>query len=66
MSENQTPSRDLLDLERMGWKREPDGWIFPTALTPQYFSYEDAVEFNQHLMDWMGKRELWKEPTNET
>ena len=55
MSENQTPSQELLDLERMGWKREQAGWIFPTALTPQYFTYEDAIEFNKRLMDWMWK-----------
>lgn len=52
----QSPSKELLDLERMGWKREPQGWIFPTALTPQWFTYEDAVEFNKHLMDFMGQK----------
>jgi len=51
----QTPSKELLDLERMGWKREPEGWVFPTMFTKQYFIYEDAVEFNKHLMDWMKK-----------
>jgi hypothetical protein len=51
----QTPSKELLDLERMGWIREPEGWIFPTAFSPQHFTYEDAVEFNKHLMDWMKK-----------
>lgn len=55
MDNNQTPSKELLDLERMGWKREPEGWVFPTALTPQHLSYDDAVEFNKHLMDWMKK-----------
>ena len=52
MSENQSPSQELLDLERMGWQRCDDGWYLPKSTMHNPVTYQDAITMNKVLMEW--------------
>lgn len=55
MSENQTKSQDLLDLESGGWKWCEEGWYLPTSTMHRPLDYADAVTLNKVLIKWNTK-----------